>query len=77
MPFADVGPIRIESDLADEHVLFHSDIPPTGYMGAETCDIQDGDVLAVWGCRGGRLDEPVTHPAHRSVPRAAVHERAC
>jgi threonine dehydrogenase-like Zn-dependent dehydrogenase len=49
VPFADVGPIRIESDLADEHVLFLSDILPTGYMGAEMCDIQDGDVVAVWG----------------------------
>ena len=53
MPFADVGPIRIESDLVDENVLFHPDIPPTGYMGAETCDIQDGDVLAVWGAAAG------------------------
>ncbi|MGK5169137.1 hypothetical protein [Geodermatophilus sp. CPCC 205761] len=49
VPFADVGPIRIESDLADEQVLFLSDILPTGYMGAEMCDIQDGDVVAVWG----------------------------
>ena len=49
VPFADVGPIRIESGLADEHVLFLSDILPTGYMGAEMCDIQDGDVVAVWG----------------------------
>jgi threonine dehydrogenase-like Zn-dependent dehydrogenase len=49
VPFADVGPIRIESDLADEQVLFLSDILPTGYMGAEMCDIRDGDVVAVWG----------------------------
>jgi threonine dehydrogenase-like Zn-dependent dehydrogenase len=49
VPFADVGPIRIESDLADEHVLFLSDILPTGYRGAEMCDIEDGDVVAVWG----------------------------
>ena len=49
MPFADVGPLKIESDLADEQVLFLSDILPTGYMGAEMCDIQPGDVVAVWG----------------------------
>jgi threonine dehydrogenase-like Zn-dependent dehydrogenase len=30
-------------------VLFLSDILPTGYMGAEMCDIQRGDVIAVWG----------------------------
>jgi threonine dehydrogenase-like Zn-dependent dehydrogenase len=49
VPFADVGPLKIESDLADEQVLFLSDILPTGYMGAEMCDIQPGDVVAVWG----------------------------
>jgi threonine dehydrogenase-like Zn-dependent dehydrogenase len=30
-------------------VLFLSDILPTGYMGAEMCNIQPGDVVAVWG----------------------------
>jgi threonine dehydrogenase-like Zn-dependent dehydrogenase len=49
VPFADVGPIKIESDLTDEQVLFLSDILPTGYMGAEFCDIEPGDVVAVWG----------------------------
>src|SRR3954453_3250672 len=49
VPFADVGPLKIESDLTDEDVLFLSDILPTGYMGAEMCDIKPGDVVAVWG----------------------------
>jgi threonine dehydrogenase-like Zn-dependent dehydrogenase len=49
VPFADVGPLKIESDLSDEQVLFLSDILPTGYMGAEMCDIQNGDIVAVWG----------------------------
>ena len=49
VPFADVGPLKIESDLSDEQVLFLSDILPTGYMGAEMCDIQPGDIVAVWG----------------------------
>jgi threonine dehydrogenase-like Zn-dependent dehydrogenase len=49
VPFADVGPLKIESDLSDEQVLFLSDILPTGYMGAEMCDIQHSDVVAVWG----------------------------
>jgi threonine dehydrogenase-like Zn-dependent dehydrogenase len=49
VPFADVGPLKIGPDLADEQVLFLSDILPTGYMGAEMCDIQPGDVVAVWG----------------------------
>jgi threonine dehydrogenase-like Zn-dependent dehydrogenase len=50
VPFADVGPIRIDNDdLTDDQVLFLSDIFPTGYMGAEVCEIQPGDVIAVWG----------------------------
>ncbi|MEU8267710.1 zinc-dependent alcohol dehydrogenase [Sphaerisporangium sp. NPDC049002] len=49
VPFADVGPIKIEDDLPDEQVLFLSDIFPTGWMGAEMCDIKPGDVIAVWG----------------------------
>jgi threonine dehydrogenase-like Zn-dependent dehydrogenase len=50
VPFADVGPIKIENGLTDDQVLFLSDIFPTGYMGAEMCDIKPGDVIAVWGC---------------------------
>jgi threonine dehydrogenase-like Zn-dependent dehydrogenase len=50
VPFADVGPIKIENDLPDEKVLFLSDIYPTGYMGAENANIQEGDTVAVWGC---------------------------
>ncbi len=50
VPYADVGPLRIESDLPDEQVLFLSDIFPTGYMAAENCDIEPGDTVAVWGC---------------------------
>jgi threonine dehydrogenase-like Zn-dependent dehydrogenase len=49
VPFADVGPLVVDDDLTDEQVLFLSDILPTGYMGAELCDIQPGDVVAVWG----------------------------
>ena len=50
VPFADVGPLKIENGFTDEQVLFLSDIIPTGYMGAEMCDIQPGDTVAVWGC---------------------------
>jgi threonine dehydrogenase-like Zn-dependent dehydrogenase len=49
VPFGDVGPIKVPSDLTDEQVLFLSDILPTGYMGAEMCDIKPSDVIAVWG----------------------------
>jgi threonine dehydrogenase-like Zn-dependent dehydrogenase len=50
VPFADVGPIKVPDGLPDEKVLFLSDIFPTGYMGAELCNIQRGDTIAVWGC---------------------------
>jgi threonine dehydrogenase-like Zn-dependent dehydrogenase len=50
VPFADVGPIKIENGFSDEQVLFLSDIFPTGYMAAEACDIKVGDTIAVWGC---------------------------
>src|SRR3954464_15927943 len=49
VPFADVGPIKIEDDLTDEQVLFLSDIFPTGYMGAEFCEISGGESIAVSG----------------------------
>jgi threonine dehydrogenase-like Zn-dependent dehydrogenase len=44
-----VGPLKVPEELTDEQVLFLSDIFPTGYMGAEMCDIKQGDVIAVWG----------------------------
>jgi threonine dehydrogenase-like Zn-dependent dehydrogenase len=50
VPFADVGPIKIPEGIPDEKVVFLSDIFPTGYMGAENCNIRPGDTVAVWGC---------------------------
>jgi threonine dehydrogenase-like Zn-dependent dehydrogenase len=49
VPFADVGPLKIPAGIPDEQVLFLSDIFPTGYMGAEMCNIEQGDIIAVWG----------------------------
>ncbi len=50
VPFADVGPLKVPASLSDAQALFLSDILPTGYMGAEMCDIKPGHVVAVWGC---------------------------
>ncbi|KTD45290.1 threonine(-3-)dehydrogenase [Legionella quinlivanii] len=50
VPFATVGPIKVPDNIADDKLLFLSDIFPTGYMAAENCDIQAGDTVAVWGC---------------------------
>ncbi|HVF56820.1 MAG TPA: zinc-dependent alcohol dehydrogenase [Pyrinomonadaceae bacterium] len=50
VPFADVGTLKVPEGMPDEQALFLSDIFPTGYMGAEMCDIKRGDTIAVWGC---------------------------
>jgi threonine dehydrogenase-like Zn-dependent dehydrogenase len=50
VPYADVGPIKVPDGLTDEQVLFLSDIFPTGYMGAEFCNIQGGETIVVFGC---------------------------
>ena len=49
VPFADVGPMKVEDDLTDDQVLFLTDVLPTGFYGADVCDISPGDVVAVWG----------------------------
>jgi threonine dehydrogenase-like Zn-dependent dehydrogenase len=49
VPFADFGPLKVPSTLRDEQALFLSDIFPTGYMGAEFCEITPRKVIAVWG----------------------------
>ena len=38
MPFADVGPVPVESSLDDEQVLFLSDIFPTGWLSVPLID---------------------------------------
>jgi len=50
VPYADVGPIKIESSLRDDQVLFLSDIFPTGWMAAENAEIEPGETVAIWGC---------------------------
>src|SRR5712672_3349080 len=50
VPYSDIGPMKVPDHLADEQVLFLTDIFPTGYMAAENCNIQLGDIIAVWGC---------------------------
>ncbi|MDQ3486796.1 MAG: glutathione-dependent formaldehyde dehydrogenase [Acidobacteriota bacterium] len=50
VPFADIGPLKVPESLDDDKVLFLTDIFPTGFMAADMCGIQPGDVVAVWGC---------------------------
>lgn len=49
VPYADFGPLKVPSNLTDDQVLFLSDVLPTGYMGAEMCEITPRKVIAVWG----------------------------
>lgn len=50
VPFADVGPLKVPEGLRDDQVLFLSDIFPTGFQAADNCNIQPGQIIAVWGC---------------------------
>jgi threonine dehydrogenase-like Zn-dependent dehydrogenase len=49
VPYADAGPFKIPDSVTDEQAIFLTDIFPTGFMAAENCNIQPGDVVAVWG----------------------------
>ncbi len=52
VPHADEDCFRVPEGLRDEQVIFLSDAVPTGFMGADFCNIQPGDIIAVWGCGG-------------------------
>ena len=56
VPHADVGPIKIESDLSDEKVLFLSDILPIGYMAGGKCRDSIGRHRSRVGMRSGRTN---------------------
>ncbi len=47
VPHADNDCFKVPEGLPDEQVLFFSDAGPTGYMGADFCNIQSGDTIAV------------------------------
>jgi threonine dehydrogenase-like Zn-dependent dehydrogenase len=75
VPYSDVGPMKVPDSLADEQVLFLTDIFPTGYMAAENCAIEPGDTVAV-GLRPGRAIRDAEcldvwrGARHRDRPRA-------
>jgi threonine dehydrogenase-like Zn-dependent dehydrogenase len=49
VPHADSGPIVIPDAMADEEVLFLSDILPTGYQAVLNAEVQPGHTLAIFG----------------------------
>ena len=52
VPHAAVNCFKVPEGVPDVSALFLSDAVPTGYMGADFCDIEPGDTIAVWGCGG-------------------------
>lgn len=52
VPFANTDCFVVPDGVSDEAALFISDAAPTGFMVADFCNIQRGDVIAVWGCGG-------------------------
>lgn len=49
VPRANVGPLVVPDALADEQVLFLSDILPTGYQAAVNAGIGPGSTVAIFG----------------------------
>ena len=49
VPKANVGPIKIPDTLADEQVLFLSDILPTGYQAILNAEVGPGSSVAIFG----------------------------
>lgn len=49
VPKANVGPFKVPTSLADEKVLFLSDILPTGYQAVLNAGITEGSTVAIFG----------------------------
>ncbi len=49
VPQANTGPFKVPGSLADERVLFLSDILPTGYQAVLNAEIGPGSTLAIFG----------------------------
>lgn len=50
IPHANIGLVRLPSEISDDQAILLSDIFPTGYFGAEMAEITPGDTVAVFGC---------------------------
>src|SRR5204862_7775903 len=50
VPFANVGLVKLPSNVSDDQAILISDIFPTGYFGAKLAAIKPGDTVAVFGC---------------------------
>lgn len=50
VPLADQGLDKLPDNVTDKNALFVGDILATGYFGAEMCEIDKEDTIAVIGC---------------------------
>ena len=50
VPFAASTMVKIPEGVTDEQAILVSDILPTGWMGADLADIEEGHTVAVFGC---------------------------
>ncbi len=50
VPYADVGPRKIENSMKDEEVLFLTDIFPTGWSAIDWANLKGGETVVVFGC---------------------------
>src|SRR5437899_4145714 len=50
VPFANVGLLKLPSNVTDEEAILLSDIFPTAYFGAKLAQVKPGDTVAVFGC---------------------------
>ena len=50
VPFADMGLTLIPDNVSYTQALFTGDILASGYFGAELCEIQSDDIIAIIGC---------------------------
>lgn len=78
VPFGDVNCFAIPDFVTDEQALFMSDAVPTGYMGADFCDIAGGDTVAVWGAGAVGLmaaRSALLHGAGRVISIDRIPER--
>ena len=73
VPKADVGPIRIDSPLADEQVLFLSDILPTGYQAVKNAGVREGSSVAIYGA--GPVGHPLCAPVSILLASGYAEER--
>ncbi|MEZ2387945.1 zinc-dependent alcohol dehydrogenase [bacterium RCC_150] len=63
VPFADYGPLKVDSGHPDERYLFLSDILPTAWQAVEYANVPEGGTLAVLGLG----------PVGQFVARIGVH----